>query len=86
LTSDYQPVSRQPVRNRMRYTQRAWPEAIAGVNEGQGNLRDALALPRDGNPRTRAVAASWRAQHGNNGTAILAAAENFSISNFCSTH
>ncbi|MFA4969338.1 MAG: DUF3488 and DUF4129 domain-containing transglutaminase family protein [Sulfuritalea sp.] len=77
LTSDYQPVSRQPVRNRMRYTQRAWPEAIAGVNEGQGNLRDALALPRDGNPRTRAVAASWRAQHGNNGTAILAAAENF---------
>ncbi|MDK9703925.1 MAG: DUF3488 and transglutaminase-like domain-containing protein [Sulfuritalea sp.] len=77
LTSDYQPVSRQPVRNRMRYTQRAWPEANAGLNESQGILRDALALPKDGNPRTRAAAASWRAQHGSDGTAILAAAENF---------
>jgi transglutaminase-like putative cysteine protease len=30
LTSDYQPVARQAVRNRIRYTQRAWPDAIAG--------------------------------------------------------
>ena len=77
LTSDYQPISRQAVRNRMRYTQRAWPDAIAGVNEAPGTLRGALALPRDGNPRTRAVAAGWRAQYGNDGTAILAAAENW---------
>ena len=28
LTSDYQPVARQAVRNRLRYTQRAWPESI----------------------------------------------------------
>jgi transglutaminase-like putative cysteine protease len=77
LTSDYQPIARQRVRNRMRYTQRAWPAAIAGVNDNQGILREALTLPREGNPRTRAVAASWRAQHGNDGTAILAAAENF---------
>jgi transglutaminase-like putative cysteine protease len=77
LTSDYQPIARQAVRNRMRYSQRAWPNAIAGVNEAQGVLRDALALPRDGNPRTRAVSASWRAQHGNDGAAILAAAETF---------
>jgi len=77
LTSDYQPISRQRVRNRLRYTQRAWPGANAGVDEKQGVLRDALALPKDGNPRTRAVAASWRSQHGNDGAAILAAAENF---------
>lgn len=76
LTSDYQPVARQPVRNRMRYTQRAWPEAIAGVNETTGTLRTALALPKDGNPRIRAIGATWRAQHGDDGAAILAAAQN----------
>jgi transglutaminase-like putative cysteine protease len=77
LTSDYQPIARQAVRNRMRYTQRAWPESIAGINEAPQVLRNALALPRDGNPRTRAVGTSWRAQHGDNGAAILAAAESF---------
>jgi transglutaminase-like putative cysteine protease len=77
MTIDYQPVARQTVRNRMRYTQRAWPEAIAGVNESRGILRDALALPNDGNPRTRAIGASWRAEHGDDGAAILAAAQNF---------
>ena len=76
LTSDYQPVARQAVRNRMRYPQRAWPETIAGVNETAGTLRAALALPKDGNPRIRAVGATWRAQHGDDGAAILAAAQN----------
>ncbi|MDP1734625.1 MAG: DUF3488 and transglutaminase-like domain-containing protein [Sulfuritalea sp.] len=76
LTSDYQPIARQAVRNRLRYTQSAWPEAIAGVNETPGSLRSALALPKDGNPRMRAIGASWRAQHGDDGAAILAEAEN----------
>jgi transglutaminase-like putative cysteine protease len=76
LTSDYQPVARQPVRNRIRYAQRAWPEALAGIDETPGSLRAALALPKDGNPRTRAVGAAWRAEHGEDGAAILAAAQN----------
>jgi transglutaminase-like putative cysteine protease len=77
LTSDYQPIARQVVRNRMRYSQRAWPEAIAGVNEAPGILRDALALPKNGNPRMRAISAGWQAQHGTDGAAILATAENW---------
>lgn len=77
LTNDYQPVARQAVRTRLRYEQRAWPEAIAGINESPGILREALALPREGNPRIRAASAGWRAQHGDNGAAIIAAAENF---------
>ena len=77
MTSDYQPVARQAVRNRMRYTQRAWPEAVAGAKEAPWILRDALALPKAGNPRMRAVSADWRARHGEDGAAILAAAENF---------
>ncbi len=77
LTRDYQPVARQAVRNRLRYAQRAWPESLAGMNDPPQVLRSALALPQDGNPRTRAVAAAWRAQHGSDGAAILAAAEDF---------
>ncbi len=76
LTSDYQPVARQAVRNRMRYTQRAWPDAIAGIDESPSILAEALALPANGNPRTRAIGAGWRAQHGDDSAAILAAAEN----------
>ena len=76
LTSDYQPIARQAVRNRIRYTQRAWPDAIAGGNEAPNMLRNALALPKDGNPRIRAISAGWRAQYGDDGAAILIAAEN----------
>jgi transglutaminase-like putative cysteine protease len=77
LTSDYQPVARQAVRTRMRYTQRAWPDAVAGRNEAPDILRGALSLPKDGNPRIRAISEGWRAQHGDDSAAILAAAENF---------
>lgn len=76
LTSDFQPIAREAVRNRLRYAQSAWPDAIAGAQETPGILRDALALPKDGNPRMRAIGAAWRAQHGDDGAAILAAAEN----------
>ncbi|MDZ4251289.1 MAG: DUF3488 and DUF4129 domain-containing transglutaminase family protein [Sulfuritalea sp.] len=76
LTVDYQPIARLAVRNRVRYTQSAWPEAIAGEKESPAVLRAALALPEAGNPRTRAIGATWRAQHGDDGAAILAAAEN----------
>ena len=77
LTSDYQPVARQAVRTRMRYTQRAWPDAVAGRNEAPDILRGALSLPKEGNPRIRATSEGWRAQHGDDSAAILAAAENF---------
>lgn len=82
LTSDYQPVSRQAVRNRMRYVQSAWPQAIAGSNETPATLLSALTLPRDGNPRTRELGAAWRARHGADGAAILAAAEDFFLRQF----
>lgn len=77
LTYDYQPIARQAVRNRMRYTQRAWPEAMAGEDEAPGILRQALALPKDGNPRMRAISTAWRAQYAGDGAAILAAAQDF---------
>ncbi len=80
LTSDFQPISRQPVRARMRYDQRAWPDAHAGLRESPRILRDALALPGSGNPRARALAESWRSKHGSDTAAILATAEQFFLS------
>lgn len=77
LTADYQPVAQQAVRSRVRYTQRAWPEAIAGAEELPRILQESLALPPGGNPRIRALGAEWRAKLGDDSTAILAAAENF---------
>lgn len=75
LTGDYQPLARQAVRTRTKYAQRAWPEAIAGESEAPRVLRDALALPKDGNPRIRAIGEAWRTQYGADSAAILAAAE-----------
>lgn len=77
LTADYQPVARQAVRTRTRYVQRAWPDASAGLREQPTMLRDALVLPSSGNPRIREVASTWRQRHGDDGAAILAAAQDF---------
>ncbi len=77
LTSDFQPISRQIVRNRMRYTQRAYPETNAGINDTRAALNDALGVPSGGNPRTRALGAEWRKRHGDDGAAILASAQEF---------
>ncbi len=77
LTSDYQPISRQIVRNRLRYTQRAYPASQAGIDESRAMLRESLALPSGGNPRTRALGAEWRNRHGDDGAAILATAQDF---------
>lgn len=77
LTTDYQLLARQPVRNRIRLAQRALLLASPGREENPATLQEALALPPDGNPRIRAVAAEWRRIHGDDPAAILAAAEDF---------
>lgn len=77
LTRDYQLLSRQPVRSRMRYTQRAVPDIRKGLTEPPEVLQESLALPKNSNPRTRAIAISWRQRHGDNDVAILQAAEDF---------
>lgn len=82
LSRDYQPLAREAARSRLRYRQTAWPEARAGLAESADLLRAALALPSSGNPRTRAHAAAWRQQHGDDKAAIVAAAEAFFLSQF----
>ena len=77
LSRDYQVLARRPVRNRLRYAQSALPDAPRGLDETPEMLRAALALPATGNPRTRALAQTWRQRFGANDAAILAVAETF---------
>ena len=77
LTRDYQLLSRQPVRSRLRYTQRTVPDIKKGLTESPEILQESLALPKHGNPRTRAIAEGWRQRHGSNDAAIVTTAENF---------
>jgi transglutaminase-like putative cysteine protease len=60
LTNDGMIVSAAPVRSRMRYAVESVTDARIGVRERRAALERALALPEDGNPRARALAAQWR--------------------------
>jgi transglutaminase-like putative cysteine protease len=77
FTDDLQLLSRMPVRNRLRYTLRSFPETPLFPTEKSRLLQEAMTLPATGNPRTRAIAAEWRARHGDNVAAIRASAEDF---------
>ena len=59
-TSDYQLLSRQPVRNRVRYTMHSFLDyrAVAGATPAE--LDYARQLPPEVNPRARELALRWR--------------------------
>lgn len=76
-SSDLQLLSRPVVRNRIRYSLQSFPDTPLRFEEAPAQLREARALPSQGNPRTRAVAAQWKEKHGGNAAAILAEAEAF---------
>lgn len=76
MTADYQLVAKAPVTARQRYTITSHPGMNAGREESARVLRQALALPRDFNPRTRELARSWR-EAGQTDQAVLDAAIRF---------
>jgi protein-glutamine gamma-glutamyltransferase len=61
LTSEYLAISLTPIRNRMRYEMRSYPQFQARSGASPDDLAIALRLPRTINPRARALAAEWRA-------------------------
>ena len=77
FADDLQLISRSPVRNRLRYALRSFPDTPLFAEEKSRLLQEAMTLPASGNPRTRAIAAEWRAKHGDNVAAIRASAEDF---------
>jgi len=71
ISADYQLLAKMPVRARLRYDMRSYPNIAAGVHEEQARLAEALELPAVGNPRSRALAAAWRAESGGDSAAIV---------------
>lgn len=66
MSTDYQMLSKLPVRVRLRYALRSDPGLILGAGERSQAVRTNLLLP-PGNPRTRALAAEWRRELGDAG-------------------
>ena len=58
--ADFTVLGREPVRQRIRYAAAAYPHSQVGKNEAVASLDGALSLPKDSNPRTRALAAQLR--------------------------
>jgi transglutaminase-like putative cysteine protease len=60
FTGDYQMLSNTAVRTRLRYDMRSYLSYRATGGAEEADLRAALALPREFNPRARALAQEWR--------------------------
>jgi len=66
LTSTYQLLAEKPVQNRLRLELRAFPDTRPGADETAPHLRQALQLPKDGNPQARALADELRQRYRDN--------------------
>jgi protein-glutamine gamma-glutamyltransferase len=65
VTSDYQLISPTPINTRLRYRASSHLKYVLGENETNEELQRALALPKSGAEKTRALAASWRDENSN---------------------
>lgn len=61
LTYDFQVLNKTPVNERMRYSAHSQLSYHANIEETPYQLKRALTLPRELNPRARKLAAEWRA-------------------------
>ena len=82
LTSDYLVISLTPIRSRTRYEMRSHPAFQANGGANAQDLRIALRLPRDVNPRAHALASEWRESLNDNGAIVRRAVEFFRGSRF----
>src|SRR6476646_12187636 len=77
LTSEYLVISLTPIRSRMRYEMRSYPQFQAASGGSPEDLGIALRLPRGGNPRARALASEWRESRADNAAIVRGAIEFF---------
>ena len=82
LTSEYLVISTTPIRSRMRYEMRSFPQFQAPSGANPGDLAQALELPRGVNPRARALASEWRESVPDNAAIVRRAVEFFRGSRF----
>lgn len=82
FTSDYQLISLPPVRSRIRYELRSYPNYRATGGSEPGDLAAALALPQRFNPRARALAREWRATLGSDAAIVRRAIDFYRSAHF----
>lgn len=85
LMSDFQLISRTPVRSRMRYSLSAYTAIRPGLAEDPFVLQAAQRLPADFNPRTHALAQTLRAANADTPALIAAALSHYSRTKFTYT-
>ncbi len=82
LTSEYLVISLTPIRSRVRYEMRSFPQFQAPSGGGPEDLAIALRLPRGVNPRSLALASEWRESLADNSAIVRRAIEFFRGSRF----
>ncbi|MFH0934912.1 MAG: DUF3488 and transglutaminase-like domain-containing protein [Pseudomonadota bacterium] len=82
LAPDFQLLSKSRVIARLRYNASSSLGYRANVDEAQPQLRRALLLPTDLNPRTRRLAGEWRAQNASNEALVNTALAYFNREGF----
>jgi transglutaminase-like putative cysteine protease len=82
VTTEYQVISLTPVRSRIRYEMRSYPNFAASGGAGPADLALALRFPRVFNPRAQGLAREWRDSSGDNAAIVRRAVEFFRSSRF----
>jgi transglutaminase-like putative cysteine protease len=82
LTTEYLVISLAPVRSRIRYDMRSYPQFQAASGGNPEDLALTLRLPRGFNPRARALASEWRESLPDNAAIVRRAIEFFRGSRF----
>jgi protein-glutamine gamma-glutamyltransferase len=82
LTSEYLVISLTPIRSRMRYEMRSFPQFQAASGGSPEDLASTLRLPRGFNPRSLALAREWRDSLPDNSAIVRRAIEFFRSSRF----
>lgn len=85
LTYDFQILNKAPVNARMRYTARSNLVYQANLQESERQLKRALQLPRQFNPRAQQLAAEWRAANKDDADILRTALTYFNKQNFIYT-
>ncbi len=81
VSSEFQVLSKLPVRNRLRYEMQALPDFVPGAEESQASLHGYLGLPAN-NPRTRALVGQWRREAATDEAVVRRMLDFFRAENF----
>jgi len=77
MMSDFRWQRLRPVDRPLLYQVRSWPEAIREAQAEPPGIRQALQLPQQGDPRSRAWAAELKAQHPQSDALVAAVLQHF---------